>query len=148
MGPEAAVGIIFEKARANAPCYLIFEDLDSLVTDGVRSYFLNQIDGLNNNDGIFIVGSTNHLDRLDPGIAVCVLLPVTMDDAYTRRNAPPVSIGSTSSQTRAARSAWHIATSGKGSYPTTTTLSFLTSSATQLPTSPTISALLTSRKRS
>lgn len=74
MGPEAAVGMIFDKARAYAPCYLIFEDLDSLVTDGVRSYFLNQIDGLNNNDGIFIVGSTNHLDRLDPGIAVCVPL--------------------------------------------------------------------------
>ena len=38
--------------------------------NGVRSYFLNEIDGLKNNDGIFIVGSTNHLDRLDPGIAV------------------------------------------------------------------------------
>jgi len=40
------------------------------VTDSVRSYFLNEIDGLRSNDGIFIVGSTNHLDRLDPGISV------------------------------------------------------------------------------
>lgn len=53
---------------------MIFEDLDSLVTDQVRSYFLNEIDGLKSNDGIFIVGSTNHLDRLDPGIAVSFLV--------------------------------------------------------------------------
>ena len=62
--------MIFAKARQFAPCYLIFEDLDSLVTDSVRSYFLNEIDGLKSNDGIFIVGSTNHLERLDPGISV------------------------------------------------------------------------------
>lgn len=35
----------------------------------MRSYFLNEVDGLKNNDGIFMVGSTNHLDRLDPGLA-------------------------------------------------------------------------------
>jgi len=35
----------------------------------VRSFFLNQVDGLSKNDGILMVGSTNHLDRLDPGIS-------------------------------------------------------------------------------
>jgi transitional endoplasmic reticulum ATPase len=35
----------------------------------VRSFFLNEVDGLQSNDGILMVGSTNHLDRLDPGIA-------------------------------------------------------------------------------
>jgi transitional endoplasmic reticulum ATPase len=35
----------------------------------VRSFFLNEVDGLQANDGILMVGSTNHLDRLDPGIA-------------------------------------------------------------------------------
>jgi SpoVK/Ycf46/Vps4 family AAA+-type ATPase len=69
-GPEYGISQIFAKARQFAPCYLIFEDLDSLVTDSVRSYFLNEIDGLQSNDGIFIVGSTNHLERLDPGISV------------------------------------------------------------------------------
>ncbi|KAL2266845.1 hypothetical protein VTJ83DRAFT_4122 [Remersonia thermophila] len=68
-GPEYSIGQIFAKARQLAPCYLIFEDLDSLVTDAVRSYFFNEIDGLQSNEGIFIVGSTNHLDRLDPGIS-------------------------------------------------------------------------------
>ncbi|KAF2429739.1 P-loop containing nucleoside triphosphate hydrolase protein [Tothia fuscella] len=68
-GPEYALNQIFEKARTTAPCYLVFEDLDSIVSDSVRSFFLNQVDGLNNNDGILMVGSTNHLDRLDPGIS-------------------------------------------------------------------------------
>jgi transitional endoplasmic reticulum ATPase len=60
---------IFQQARRCAPCLLIFEDLDSLVDDNIRSYFLNEVDGLESNDGILMIGSTNHLDRLDPAIA-------------------------------------------------------------------------------
>ncbi|KEF58089.1 uncharacterized protein A1O9_06012 [Exophiala aquamarina CBS 119918] len=69
MPPEYSIENVFAKARQEAPCYLVFEDLDSLVTDDVRSFFLNAIDGLAENDGILMVGSTNHLERLDPGIA-------------------------------------------------------------------------------
>ncbi|KAF2260436.1 P-loop containing nucleoside triphosphate hydrolase protein [Lojkania enalia] len=68
-GPEYSLRAIFAKARQEAPCYLVFEDLDSIVSDSVRSYFLNEVDGLKSNDGILMVGSTNHLDRLDPGIS-------------------------------------------------------------------------------
>ncbi|ETS76622.1 hypothetical protein PFICI_12009 [Pestalotiopsis fici W106-1] len=68
-GPEYSIKQVFGKARQFAPCYLVFEDLDSLISDSVRSYFLNEVDGLKSNDGIFIVGSTNHLERLDPGIS-------------------------------------------------------------------------------
>lgn len=68
-GPEYSLQAIFQKARQVAPCYLVFEDLDSIVNDRVRSYFLNEVDGLKSNDGILMVGSTNHLDRLDPGIS-------------------------------------------------------------------------------
>ena len=60
---------VFDKARDNAPCLLVFEDLDSLVSDNVRSFFLNQVDGLEGNDGIMMVGSTNYLDKLDAGIS-------------------------------------------------------------------------------
>lgn len=69
-GPEYSIRLIFAKAREFAPCYLVFEDLDTIVSDTARSYFLNEVDGLKNNDGIFMIGSTNHLDRLDPGISV------------------------------------------------------------------------------
>ena len=68
-GPEYAISQIFGKARQMAPCFLVFEDLDSIVSDDVRSYFLNEVDGLQNNDGIMMIGSTNHLERLDPGIS-------------------------------------------------------------------------------
>ena len=68
-GPEYAISLIFRKARLMAPCFLVFEDLDSIVSDKVRSYFLNEVDGLQNNDGIMMVGTTNHLERLDPGIS-------------------------------------------------------------------------------
>ncbi len=68
-GPEYSLSEIFTRARRMAPCFLVFEDLDSIVTDAVRSYFLNEVDGLRNNDGILMLGSTNHLERLDPGIS-------------------------------------------------------------------------------
>lgn len=75
--------MIFNKARQMAPCYLVLEDLDTIINDEVRSYFLNEVDGLKSNDGIFMVGSTNHLEWLDPGISVsstdrgCALLRLT-----------------------------------------------------------------------
>ena len=60
---------VFLQARAMAPCMLILEDIDTIVTASSRSYFFNEVDGLENNDGIFMVASTNHLDRLDPGLS-------------------------------------------------------------------------------
>lgn len=67
-GDKWSLQQIFQKARRMAPCLLVLEDLDSLVTDNTRSYFLNEVDGLESNDGILIIGSTNHLDRLDPAV--------------------------------------------------------------------------------
>ncbi|KAH8723265.1 proteasome-activating nucleotidase [Phaeosphaeriaceae sp. PMI808] len=66
---QHAIRSIFTMARNMAPCLLIFEDLDSLVHSDIRSYFLNEVDGLESNDGILMIGSTNHLDQLDPAIS-------------------------------------------------------------------------------
>ncbi|KAH7105394.1 P-loop containing nucleoside triphosphate hydrolase protein [Auriculariales sp. MPI-PUGE-AT-0066] len=68
-GPEAAMKIVFEKARQNSPCLLVLEDLDALITPQTRSFFLNQVDGLDNNDGILIIGTTNYLERIDPALS-------------------------------------------------------------------------------
>lgn len=57
---QMSVRQIFTKARQTAPCLLLFEDLDSLVTDQVRSYFFNEVDGLEDNQGILMIGSTNN----------------------------------------------------------------------------------------
>ena len=51
---------IFLMARRMAPCLLIFEDIETVVTPALRSYFFNEVDGLENNDGIMIIASTNH----------------------------------------------------------------------------------------
>jgi transitional endoplasmic reticulum ATPase len=67
-GDQAALSKVFDKARRMAPCVVVFEDLDSLVKGDVRSYFLNELDGLDSNDGILMVASTNHLDDIDPSI--------------------------------------------------------------------------------
>lgn len=58
-GPQMSVRQIFTKARQTAPCLVLFEDIDSLVTEQVRSYFFNEVDGLEDNSGILMVGSTN-----------------------------------------------------------------------------------------
>ncbi|KAG8531298.1 uncharacterized protein KY384_002926 [Bacidia gigantensis] len=72
LGKDANAGAIrtvFSKARECSPCLLIFEDVESLVNQNTRSVFLNEVDGLQGNDGIMMIGSTNYLDNLDPGIA-------------------------------------------------------------------------------
>lgn len=61
--------MVFGKAREMAPCVLILEDLDALINDRNRSYFLNQLDGFEANDGIIVIGTTNHFERLDPAIS-------------------------------------------------------------------------------
>ena len=35
---------VFQQARYMSPCLLIFEDIDTIVTDSTRSYFFNEVD--------------------------------------------------------------------------------------------------------
>lgn len=60
---------VFTMARSMTPCMLILEDIDTIVTKSTRSYFFNEVDGLENNDGILMIATTNHLDELDPGLS-------------------------------------------------------------------------------
>lgn len=59
---------VFDEARERAPCILVLEDLDSLINDGNRSFFLNELDGFASNSGILTIATTNHPERLDPAI--------------------------------------------------------------------------------
>ena len=63
------IGSVFAVARAYSPCLLILEDIDTLVSGGFQSYFFNEVDGLANNDGIMMIATTNHLEKLDGGLA-------------------------------------------------------------------------------
>ncbi len=59
---------VFARARRTAPCVLVLEDLDSLVSPGSLSFFLNALDGFAENPGIVTIATTNHPERLDPAI--------------------------------------------------------------------------------
>ncbi len=71
---------VFDRARDTAPCILILEDLDSLLTNKNRSFFLNEMDGFASNEGILTLGTTNHPERLDPAI---LERPSRFDRKYT-----------------------------------------------------------------
>ena len=59
---------VFDRARGLRPCVLVLEDLDSLVDDDNRSFFLNQLDGFEQNHGMIVLATTNHPERIDPAI--------------------------------------------------------------------------------
>jgi hypothetical protein len=60
---------VFNHARQQAPCFLILEDLDTLITPKNRSYFLNELDGFARNQGILTIASANDPEKLDPALA-------------------------------------------------------------------------------
>ncbi len=68
---------VFETARANAPCVLVFDEIDSLALDrrNVRegqlrnlvNQFLHELDGLRGeNQRVLVIGSTNQPWQIDP----------------------------------------------------------------------------------
>ncbi len=65
---HTAIRRVFERAREMAPCVLVLEDLDSIVNDDNRSFFLNELDGFAENRGVATIATTNHADRLDPAL--------------------------------------------------------------------------------
>ncbi|KAI0795887.1 P-loop containing nucleoside triphosphate hydrolase protein [Abortiporus biennis] len=79
-GPEHGIRTIFQHARNHSPCILILEDLDSMVVNEVRSFFLNELDGLAQNDGILTIATTNHPERIDDAI---LNRPSRFDVKYT-----------------------------------------------------------------
>jgi hypothetical protein len=79
-GPEYGVRSVFEHARKHSPCVLVLEDLDSMVGDKVKSFFLNEMDGLAQNSGILTIASTNHPEDIDDAI---INRPSRFDTKYT-----------------------------------------------------------------
>ncbi len=60
-----------EEVRQLAPCLFILEDLDSLINDNNCSFVLNQLDRIESNKGLLVIGTTNHLDHIDPAFSNC-----------------------------------------------------------------------------
>jgi ATP-dependent 26S proteasome regulatory subunit len=58
---------VFSTATLLSPVILIIEDIDSM-PEGVRSYFLNTLDGTVSREGCFLIGTTNYPEKIDPAL--------------------------------------------------------------------------------
>jgi len=58
---------VFKRARMS-PCVVVLEDLDAMIHDQNRSFFLNELDGFQPNNGVVVLATTNHAEKLDPAI--------------------------------------------------------------------------------
>ena len=77
---EKNVREIFEKARKNPPCIIFFDELDALapkrgmgsdssnVMDRIVAQFLTELDGVNKEGVIYVIGATNRPDLLDESL--------------------------------------------------------------------------------
>ncbi len=76
---ERAIRKIFQKARQVAPCIIFFDELDAIapvrgrdttthVTETVVNQMLTEMDGLEELEGVVVVGATNRPDIIDPGL--------------------------------------------------------------------------------
>jgi hypothetical protein len=65
---EENIRRVFARARMTTPCLLVLEDLDALIDDKSRAFFLNEMDGFAANTGVLALATTNHPNRLDPAI--------------------------------------------------------------------------------
>jgi AAA+ superfamily predicted ATPase len=65
---EENMAEVFERARMTGPCVLVLEDLDAMITDENRAFFLNELDGFQVNSGVAVIATTNHPEKLDSAI--------------------------------------------------------------------------------
>lgn len=78
---ERSVRLVFQRARASAPCVIFFDELDALcprrgsgaersdsVTERVVNQLLTEMDGLDSRKQVFIIAATNRPDIIDPAM--------------------------------------------------------------------------------
>lgn len=70
---------LFQKAREAAPCIVFIDEIDAVggVRNGASSHaennqtinsLLNELDGFNGSEGIFVIAATNRIEDLDPAL--------------------------------------------------------------------------------
>jgi transitional endoplasmic reticulum ATPase len=76
---EKGIREIFKKARAAAPCIVFFDEIDALVPERGGAFasevsermvgqLLAELDGLEEMQGVMVLGATNRADLLDPAL--------------------------------------------------------------------------------
>lgn len=98
---ERAIREVFRKAKASAPCVVLFDEIDSIakprflsmedsgVGERVLSQILTEMDGLHTVGGIVVIGATNRPDLIDPSLLrpgrLDLLLYIPSPDEGARR---------------------------------------------------------------
>ncbi len=74
---EENIARLFERARENRPSIIFIDELDGLAprrgemndaTDRVLGELLSEIDGMNGQRGVLVIGATNRADQIDPAL--------------------------------------------------------------------------------
>lgn len=75
---EERIRLIFAKAREVAPCILLFDEIDAVApvrgrdpsghTDSIVNQLLAEMDGIEKNENIFVIGTTNKPELLDTAL--------------------------------------------------------------------------------
>jgi transitional endoplasmic reticulum ATPase len=69
----------FDRARESSPCILFVDEIEAVLPrrdaegfdkerESVVTEFLQQLDGIDSAPGVFVLGATNHLDKMDPAV--------------------------------------------------------------------------------
>jgi transitional endoplasmic reticulum ATPase len=98
---ERGVREVFRKAKQAAPCIIFFDEIDALVparssgggdshvTERIIGQFLAEMDGVEELNGVLVLGATNRPDILDPALLrpgrFDVLLEIPLPDVAGRR---------------------------------------------------------------
>jgi transitional endoplasmic reticulum ATPase len=76
---EKGIREIFEKARKSAPCIICIDEIEALLpikgsrfdsgaSDNAVSQFLTEMDGLEKTENIYVIGTTNRPDLIEPSV--------------------------------------------------------------------------------
>lgn len=63
----SAISDVFKEAYEKAPAILVIEDLN-LLREELYSAFLNEIDGVTSSEGLFLIATTNYIDKIIPAL--------------------------------------------------------------------------------
>ena len=96
---EKGVREVFRKARQASPCIIFFDEIDAIVprrgsggadshvTERVVSQFLTEMDGIEELQGVIVIGATNRPDILDPALLRAGRFELTLELPKPDRDA-------------------------------------------------------------
>ncbi len=98
---EKAISETFRKAKQASPCIIFFDEIDSLLGASsslgttsdlgsrIISTFLTELDGIEDLDGVIVIGATNKINKIDPAMLrpgrFDLIIEIPIPDTATRK---------------------------------------------------------------